>query len=283
MRSYGVGPDTVTMKIDVDDIPMDIDLSVPIGLIITELVSNAFEARVCGRAARRHHYHDAAHRRPDALTLGERRAVGWPAEHRLPQEPASLGPSDREYPGGADPRESRPGNGQGDHFPAHLPGRLISSLLSLKNQERHVGAGRRAAPETASLIPCVTSCRLLPLPRGHQLDEPLRGGSVAPPRGRAVGRRGGGEQPVPFCKLQVGHRRISRPGVAPFAPFPVSPASPCRQPSGGSGRIAAQDEDDPVARSNDAVDEGEVRGWSNSDRSNKFDCQRVYSGGGRIT
>ena len=41
LRSFGLSQDSVTMRIEVDEIPMDMDRSVPLGLIINELVSNA--------------------------------------------------------------------------------------------------------------------------------------------------------------------------------------------------------------------------------------------------
>ncbi|HVO39168.1 MAG TPA: CHASE4 domain-containing protein [Spirochaetia bacterium] len=41
LRSYGLSQDIVAVRIEVDEIPMDMDQSVPLGLIINELVSNA--------------------------------------------------------------------------------------------------------------------------------------------------------------------------------------------------------------------------------------------------
>jgi len=41
LRSYGLSQDVVAVRIEVDEIPMDMDQSVPLGLIINELVSNA--------------------------------------------------------------------------------------------------------------------------------------------------------------------------------------------------------------------------------------------------
>ncbi|MCE9600324.1 MAG: PAS domain S-box protein [Spirochaetia bacterium] len=43
LRSYGVSPDRVTMKIDVTDIRLGLDIAIPCGLIIHELVSNALK------------------------------------------------------------------------------------------------------------------------------------------------------------------------------------------------------------------------------------------------
>ena len=90
MRSYGVSPDTVTMKIDVDDIPMDMDLSVPIGLIITELVSNALKH---GFPDGRRGLITIRMRRVEArmlmLAVGDD-GVGWPADIDY-RRPASLG------------------------------------------------------------------------------------------------------------------------------------------------------------------------------------------------
>ncbi|MEE9401297.1 MAG: histidine kinase dimerization/phosphoacceptor domain -containing protein, partial [Dehalococcoidia bacterium] len=43
LRSYGVNPDAITLKIDADDVSLDIDTAIPCGLIINELVSNSLK------------------------------------------------------------------------------------------------------------------------------------------------------------------------------------------------------------------------------------------------
>ena len=94
--------------------------------------------------------------------------------------------------------------------------------------------------------------------RGHQLDEPLRGKCVAP-RGRAVDKAVRvEEQPVPFCKLQVGHRRIGgrvlRASPSGFTSVTVPSAFWWMGPG-----WPARDERRPSRGPfDDAVDEGEV-------------------------
>jgi PAS domain S-box-containing protein len=41
LRSYGVNPDAITLKINADDVSLGIDTAIPCGLIINELVSNS--------------------------------------------------------------------------------------------------------------------------------------------------------------------------------------------------------------------------------------------------
>jgi PAS domain S-box-containing protein len=42
-RSYGATPESVQLVVNVDETPLDLDTAIPCGLIITELVSNAFK------------------------------------------------------------------------------------------------------------------------------------------------------------------------------------------------------------------------------------------------
>ncbi len=89
-RSYGVSSNAVAMRIDIDDIPMDMDQSVPLGLIVNELVSNALS----------HAFPDGRHgsitvslKRVDAATLTltvSDDGVGLPAGVNC-QNPTTLG------------------------------------------------------------------------------------------------------------------------------------------------------------------------------------------------
>jgi two-component sensor histidine kinase len=41
--SYGVDPDAITLTIDVADTPIDINIAIPLGLLLNELLSNAIK------------------------------------------------------------------------------------------------------------------------------------------------------------------------------------------------------------------------------------------------
>jgi len=42
-RSYGVAPSAIGLEIDIEDVPLNMDATIPCGLIISELISNAIK------------------------------------------------------------------------------------------------------------------------------------------------------------------------------------------------------------------------------------------------
>ena len=128
-HSYAGDSGQVDLDVEVEDLSLDMDISVPCGLIINELVSNSLKhAFPGGRAGR---VLLGLHREAGgAIRLSVRDdGVGLPGGHRRARPPHA-GASHREHPRRPDQGRPRGGGERGDDDHAHLPRALTDATPS---------------------------------------------------------------------------------------------------------------------------------------------------------
>ncbi len=119
-HAYKVSDDEVALDVEVDVPPLPIDIAIPCGLLINELVSNALKHAFPDGAAGR--LRVALHRNGDNTNVPDRGrhrgGVSWRArfqEHQVLR--AATGQHAGRSPAREDQTESRPGDGVRDHLP----------------------------------------------------------------------------------------------------------------------------------------------------------------------